>query len=80
LLKRKNLYDNKDELINSMMNFLKLNKENKSFKFPNYDFFEENITVDAIDYYHSNVIARSSKIMTDCKNSRITFYKTGTEN
>jgi len=80
LLKRKNLYDNKDELINSMMNFLKLNKESKSFELPNYDFFEENITVDEIDYYHSNVVARSSKTMTDCKNTRITFYKTGTEN
>ena len=80
LLKRKNLYDNKDELINSMMNFIKLNKENKSFELPNYDFFEENITVDEIDYYHSNVVARSSKTMTDCKNTRITFYKTGTEN
>ena len=80
LLKRKNLYVNKDELINSMMNFLKLNKENKSFELPNYDFFEENITVDEIDYYHSNVVARSSKTMTDCKNTRITFYKTGTEN
>ena len=80
LLKRKNLYDNKDELINSMMNFLKLNKETKSFELPNYDFFEENITVDEIDYYHSNVVARSSKTMTDCKNTRNTFYKTGTEN
>ncbi len=80
LLKRKNLYDNKDELINSMMNFLELNKESKSFELPNYDFLEENITVDEIDYYHSNVIARSSKTMTDCKNTRITFYKTGTEN
>ena len=80
LLKRKNLYDNKDELINSMMNFLELNKESKSFELPNYDFFEENITVDEIDYYHSNVVARSSKTMTDCKNTRITFYKTGTEN
>ena len=80
LLKRKNLYVNKDELINSMMNFIKLNKENKSFELPNYDFFEENITVDEIDYYHSNVVARSSKTMTDCKNTRIIFNKTGTEN
>ena len=80
LLKRKNLYDNKDELINSMMNFLELNKESKSFELPNYDFLEENITVDEIDYYHSNVVARSSKTMTDCKNTRIIFNKTGTEN
>tara|TARA_B100001123_G_scaffold310500_1_gene347198 strand:- start:1272 stop:3302 length:2031 start_codon:yes stop_codon:yes gene_type:complete len=79
-LKRKNLYANKDELINSMMNFLKLNKENKLFEMPNYKYFDENIIVENIDYYHSNVIARASKTMNECKKARITFKKTGTEN
>ena len=32
-----------------------------------------------IDYYHSNVIARASKTMTECKNLRSNFKKTGTE-
>jgi NADH-quinone oxidoreductase subunit G len=80
LLKRKNLYTNKDELVNSMMNFLKLNKANKYFEIPNYAYFEENITVDEIDYYHSNVVARSSKTMNECKNARIPFKKNGTGN
>ncbi len=79
-LKRKNLYANKDELINSMMNFLKLNKENKLFEIPNYKYFNENIIVENFDYYHSNVIARASKTMNECKKARITFKKTGTEN
>ena len=79
-LKRKNLYANKDELINSMMNFLTLNKENKLFEIPNYKYFNENIIVENFDYYHSNVIARASKTMNECKKARITFKKTGTEN
>ena len=31
------------------------------------------------DYYFSNVIARSSKTMFDCNNSKIDIKKTGTE-
>jgi NADH-quinone oxidoreductase subunit G len=31
------------------------------------------------DYYFSNVIARSSKTMLECNNSKIDFKKTGTE-
>ena len=30
------------------------------------------------DYYFSNVIARSSKTMLDCNNSKIDIKKTGT--
>ncbi len=80
ILKRKKLYKNKEELLLSMMNFLKLNKENKFFEIPNYKFFEENIKVEDIDYYNSNVIARSSKTMNECKKSRMPLKKTGTEN
>ena len=59
LIKRKKLYSNKDELIDSMMNYLNLNKENKNFVIPSYTFVKENINVEEIDYYHSNVIARA---------------------
>ena len=31
------------------------------------------------DYYFSNVIARSSKTMIECNNSKIDLKKTGTE-
>ena len=79
ILKRKKLYTNKEELINSMKNFLKINKVNKSFEMQNYECFDENITVENNDYYHSNVIARSSKTMSECKNIKSNFKKTGTE-
>ena len=73
--KRKNLYENKNDLINLMMNFLKLHKQNRDYEIPNYDYFEENISIDEIDFYHSNAIARSSKTMAECKNIRINFEK-----
>jgi len=68
-IKRKNLYKNKDELINSMLSYLKIHN-NKGYEVPTYDYFEEKIFVDEIDYYYSNSIARASKTMTDCKNIR----------
>ncbi len=79
ILKRKNLYSNKEELIKSMMNFLNLNKENKFFENPKYKYLEEKIEVDDDDYYYSNVIARSSKTMSECKNARLALKKNGTE-
>ena len=42
-------------------------------------FENENIIVKFKDYYFSNVIARSSKTMVECNNSKIDMKKTGTE-
>ena len=79
LIKRNSLYSNKNELISSMFNYLKLHKQKNDFQIPNYEFFDEKITVDKIDYYHSNSIARASKTMNECKNIRVNLKKTGTE-
>ena len=62
-----------------MFNYLNINQTNKKFVTPNYEFSEEKIFVEDIDYYHSNAIARASKTMSDCKNLRTNFKKTGTE-
>ena len=78
-LKRKSLFSNKDELIKSMINYLNLHKDKKDFVIPEYEFLEEKIYVDNIDYYHSNAIARASKTMTECKNLKINIKKTGTD-
>ena len=78
-IKRKKLFEDKDDLINSMNNYLNLNKQNKKFSIPKYEFIDEKITINEIDYYHSNVVARASKTMTECKNLRSNFKKTGTE-
>ena len=37
------------------------------------DFFNEKIVVDNSDYYFSNVIARASKTMFNCRNEKINF-------
>ncbi len=77
-IKRKNLYTNKEELINLMKNYLNLHKE-KIFEVPNYEFINEKIYIDDLDYYHSNSIARASKTMSDCKNTLLNIKKTGTD-
>ena len=43
------------------------------------NFKMKNLTINYKDYYFSNVIARSSKTMVDCNNSKLKFKKTGTE-
>ena len=79
LLKRKKLFKDKDELLDSMMNFLKLNKKNDFKKFNEIEFIDEKINIDVLDYYYSNAISRASKTMTDCRNEKMNIKKTGTE-
>ena len=78
-IKRNKLYSEKNELIASLKNYLKIKIEKDNFILPKYKFFSEKINVDSIDYYHSNSISRASKTMTECKNIRENLKKTGTE-
>ena len=79
------LFNDKDELESSMFNYLNLEKEKqKNFKekndnSENVEFKNENLKVIIKDYYFSNVIARSSKTMVECNNSKINLKSTGTE-
>ena len=43
------------------------------------DFVEENILIKPIDYYYTNPIARSSKIMSECRQISKNFLFTGIE-
>ena len=83
MMNNRKLFNDKDELESSMYNFLNLKKEKQksgNFKEVNQSHFEnENLTVKVKDYYFSNVIARSSKTMLDCSNSKIDIKRTGTE-
>ena len=77
--KNKSLYKDREYLIDTMMNYLNINKKN-NINYLNEELFsEELIIVDEIDYFYSNVVARASKTMTECKNERSNFKKTGTE-
>ena len=80
-LDNKYIYQNKDQLIDSMLNFLKLS-QNKNLENNNNDegkFYNELIFFNPIDYYYSNVIARASKTMSECRSLKVDFQKTGTE-
>ena len=71
LLKRKKLYKKKYELINNMFNYLKLKKEIINLHENQTEFLNEKIITDSNDYYYSNVIARASKTMSECRNEKI---------
>ena len=83
VMNNRKLFNDKEELESSMFNYLKLKKEQKKSDLPNkigqIDFENENLNVKFKDYYFSNVIARSSKTMIECNNSKIDLKKTGTE-
>jgi Domain of unknown function (DUF1982). len=77
-LKGKSLYTNKQELIDNLLNYLN-QKTKKTTEIVKNDFTNEEIFVDKIDYYFTNVIARSSKTMAECRNLKLVSLKTGTE-
>ena len=78
LVRNKNLFKDKDELIDNMFNYL--NQERKEeFIITDYIFENEKILIDDIDYYFSNVIAKNSKTMSECRSLRSNLNKTGTD-
>ncbi len=80
-MNNRKLFNDRDELESSMFNYLNLQKEkqvddqNNSSK----EFQTENLIIKVKDYYFSNVIARSSKTMVECNNSKLNLKLTGTE-
>ena len=84
-MNNRKLFNDKDELESSMFNFL--NVKNEKQKNPSdlimqnfqNNFENEDLIIKFKDYYFSNVIARSSKTMLDCNNSKIDIKRTGTE-
>jgi NADH-quinone oxidoreductase subunit G len=54
-------------------------KKIKSNKIDENEFQDEVLKVNVKDYYFSNVVARSSKTMIECNNSKINLKSTGTE-
>ncbi len=82
VMNNRKLFNDKNELESSMLNYLKINQDQQSLeinKINDNDFIDEILQIDFKDYYFSNVIARSSKTMLECNNSKIDFKKTGTE-
>ena len=83
VMNNRKLFNDKEELESSMFNYLKLKKEKQKSGFLEENiqnnFEDEQLDVEYKDYYFSNVIARSSKTMLDCNNSKLNLKRTGTE-
>jgi NADH-quinone oxidoreductase subunit G len=54
-------------------------KSPKSEKINDVEFYEDNISLKVIDYYYTNPIARSSKVMNDCRKISKNLNFMGTE-
>ena len=84
IMNNRKLFNDKEELESSMLNQLNLQKEKQDKESNNTDineneFKNETLKVNVKDYYFSNVVARSSKTMIECNNSKINLKSTGTE-
>ena len=82
-MNHRKLFNDKDELDSSMLNYLNLyiEKDNLviSTEFKDLIFENEILKIANEDYYYSNVIARASKTMFECKSAKTNFKSTGTE-
>ena len=82
-MNNRKLFNDKDELESSMFNYLNLKKEKQenpsNTKVDSINFEDEILKITYKDYYFSNVIARSSKTMLNCNNSKLEVKRTGTE-
>ena len=83
IMNKRKLFNDKDELESSMFNYINLKKEkqvnsqNKEVNLSNFE--SETLKITYKDYYFSNVIARSSKTMFNCNESKLEIKRTGTE-
>ena len=83
VMNHRKLFNDKDELDSSMLNYLNLyiEKDNLVISTEIKDLIFENeiLKITNEDYYYSNVIARASKTMFECKSAKTNFRSTGTE-
>ena len=81
-MNNRKLFNDKEELESSMFNYLNLQKEKQNKEYINGfsgEFKNEKLIIDIKPYYFSNIIARCSKTMIECNNSKLNLKSTGTE-
>ena len=79
LTRNKVLFKDRNYLEDTLKNYLNTKKKHSLQSSKNNKFIEEQIKTTPIDYFYSNVIARASKTMSECRNLRLNFKSTGTE-
>jgi NADH-quinone oxidoreductase subunit G len=72
-------YKNAQEMRESIKKLVQFKINNNVNKINKVDFVEENILIKPIDYYFTNPIARSSKIMSECRQISKKLLFTGIE-
>ncbi len=81
-MNNRKLFNDKEELESSMFNYLNLQNEKQNKEYLNEfsgEFKNEKLTIDIKPYYFSNIIAKCSKTMIECNNSKLNLKSTGTE-
>ncbi len=81
-MNNRKLFNDKEELESSMFNYLNLQKERQNKEIEKEfsgEFKNEKLIIDIKPYYFSNIIARCSKTMIECNNSKLNLKSTGTE-
>ncbi len=78
IIRGKSLFKDKDELYDSMFNYLNQTRKEEFVK-AEYVYEDDKLVIEDIDYYFSNVIAKNSKTMMECRNLKSNLDKTGTD-
>ena len=79
LMKRDLGFADFDSLRDLIIKSIEIKSNTKTEKKVNYDFINKEILVEPIDYYYTNAIARSSKVMSDCRQISKKYLYTGIE-
>ena len=72
-------FSNANQLRNLIKNYLKSKIINSKKTDKEINFLDENILIEPIDYYYTNPIARSSKVMNECRQISKKLLFTGIE-
>jgi NADH-quinone oxidoreductase subunit G len=79
LMKKPFNFNNTNQLREQIIKFLNNEVVGRPKNLLTTDFVDDNILVKPIDYYHTNAIARSSKIMNECRQISKNYLYTGIE-
>ena len=79
MMKKPIEYDNVNDLRKIINKHIQSKISNPFKKTYTVDFIEKNISIKPIDYYYTNSIARSSKVMNDCRQMSKKLLFTGIE-
>ena len=81
VMNHRKLFNDKDELDSSLLNYINLfiekNNSKEYLSIKDLNFSNEKLEVVNEDYYYSNVIARASKTMFECKSAKANLKSTG---